>query len=259
MARDLALTQSAHVDARSVLRIYEWHRPTVSFGRNETVRTSWDVDAMRTAGYDVVRRPTGGRALLHSREVTWSVTLPVPDDLPWRAVYDAVNARLLIALQSIGVPATLHAGKRADASALRDGARCYAQPSAGELVLGEDKLAGSSVWRAHGGYLQHGSILLANDQELLSPFARDLSRQGEMAHRISSVGEALRANTRDATRVSNSEPDISVTSARLQNALALAFGVASTLSYRIVETPAYQLAFGSVREQLGSSEWLWRR
>jgi lipoate-protein ligase A len=259
MARDLALTQSARADARAVLRIYEWHRATVSFGRNEAVQTSWDVEAMLAAGYDVVRRPTGGRALLHSREVTWSVTLPVPDDIPWRTVYDAVNARLLIALQSVGVPATLHAGERSDASALRDGTRCYAQPSAGELVFGGAKLAGSSVWRAHGGYLQHGSILLENEQERLSPFARGLSRQAETAHRISSVGEALRASPSDTERVTVAAPGVAETDTRLRDALARAFGVASTSSYRIVETPAYQLAFSSAREQLGSSEWLWRR
>lgn len=218
---------------------------------------------MRAAGYDVVRRPTGGRALLHSREITWSVTLPVPDDVPWRRVYEAVNTRLVIALQSIGVPATLHTGSSTDAEALRDGTTCYAQPSAGELVLGEAKLGGSSVWRTERGYLQHGSILLENDQALLTPFARGLNRGLDRddpdTHEVSSIREALRAISYGTHGVSVAEPDATTSNARVKDALALAFGVASTSSYRIVETPAYQLAFASAREQLGSNEWLWRR
>ncbi len=248
MARDLAFTLSARTDARAVLRTYEWTRPTVSFGRNEAVRTLWDVDAIRAAGYDVVRRPTGGRALLHSREVTWSVTLPVPDDIPWRAVYAAVNTKLLLALQAIGVPAALHTGSSDDAKALRSGTRCYAQPSAGELVLEGAKLAGSSVWRAHGGYLQHGSILLDNDQDLLAPFARDGAHERGSAAAITSVRAALPSTC-----------DASATATRLREALAAAFGVASISSRRIVETAAYQIAFARAREQLGSSDWLWRR
>jgi lipoate-protein ligase A len=259
MARDLALTRSAHHEDRATLRTYDWQRPTISFGRNEAVLTSWDVDAMLAAGYDVVRRPTGGRALLHSREITWSVTLPVPDDVPWRRVYEAVNTRLVIALQSMGVPATLHTGSGKDAEALRDGSTCYAQPSAGELVLGEAKLGGSSVWRTECGYLQHGSILLENDQALLAPFARGLNRHDTDTHDASSIREALRANTHGTDGVSVAEFDATASDSRVKEALAAAFGVASTSSYRIVETPAYQLAFVSAREQIASNEWFWRR
>ncbi len=169
MGTDLALLGHAARTGRAVLRTYAWERPTVSFGRNEPVRGTWDVDAMRAAGCDVVRRPTGGRALLHEHEVTWSVTLPLDPRVPWRRMYDAVNRRLLHALRALGVPAMLH-DARGTRAPVPDGSHCFAAPSAGELVVAHGKVAGSAVWRADGGYLQHGSILLRDTQARLDAF-----------------------------------------------------------------------------------------
>ncbi len=172
MAMDLALLRRASETGRAVLRLYEWQHPTVSFGRNEPVAGMWDTEALHSAGYDVVRRPTGGRALLHEREVTWSVTLPLPRGVPWRQMYDAVNTRLVTALARLGVPAALLPDSDAKPQS-PDGPLCFALPSAGEVMVFGRKLAGSAVWRADGGYLQHGSILLTDRQHTLSSFRRD--------------------------------------------------------------------------------------
>lgn len=174
MAADLALLRRAAETGRAVLRLYGWERPTLSFGRNEAARDRWDLPALASAGIDLVRRPTGGRALLHAHEVTWSVSLPLADDVPWRRVYDAVNTRLLRALRRAGVQASLVA--QADAPRIApDGPLCFDAPAVGELTFAGHKLAGSAVWRAEGGYLQHGSILLRNTQQMLTSFRRPLA------------------------------------------------------------------------------------
>lgn len=167
MALDLALLDRARVTGEAVWRCYSWSRPTVSFGRNERVLGRFDADSVSRASLDAVRRPTGGRALLHSREVTYSVTTPIDDAVPWRAAYASINAILLGALTALGVAATLVTD--AHAQPVRpDGPLCFDRPAAGEIELEGAKLVGSAVWRERGAYLQHGSILLHDDQSLLA-------------------------------------------------------------------------------------------
>ncbi len=166
MAVDTALMATATRTGRGIWRCYRWSRPTVSFGRNETVRGRCTADALTAAGLDAVRRPTGGRALLHAAELTYSVAVPMPPGVPWTRLYGAVNAILLDALQALGVPATL--AERADGDPLRPvGPVCFDQPAEGEITVHGAKLVGSAVWRDRGAYLQHGSILLENAQDQL--------------------------------------------------------------------------------------------
>jgi lipoate-protein ligase A len=167
---DLALLDLAGRGVATV-RTYRWRTPTVSFGRHEAVRSTWDVDGMRAAGWQLVRRPTGGRALLHVEVVTYAVAMPLPRIVPWSAAYAAVNARLLRALHVLGVPATLATEPASPALAPR-GAACFAAPSAGELLLHGAKLAGSAVWRTRDAYLQHGSLLVHDRQGELAPYRR---------------------------------------------------------------------------------------
>lgn len=166
MAVDATLMESARDRAFGVWRTYAWERPTVSFGRNEAVRTRFDAASVARAGLDAVRRPTGGRALLHAAEVTYSVALPVSAAVPWQLVYAAINGVLIDALRSLGAPASL-AGVPTGAPLRPDGPACFAQPAAGEIVVLGAKLVGSAVWRERGAYLQHGSILLEDHQDRL--------------------------------------------------------------------------------------------
>lgn len=181
MAVDLALLDLAHTHGVAVLRTYAWTRPSVSFGRHEPVRDAWDVAAMRAAGFDVVRRPTGGRALLHEAEVTYSAVLPLARGTPWRWAYDAVNRRLLEALRALGVPAALCTA--ADAPQVTpDGSACFAAPATGELAVHGRKLVGSAVWRSSAAYLQHGTILLQDTQARLAAFRHSTHAAEPPAH-----------------------------------------------------------------------------
>ena len=73
---DVSLLDRARSSGECVMRIYEWSRPTLSLGRNQAARGHYDLERARAAGIDFVRRPTGGRAVLHHRELTYSVTAP---------------------------------------------------------------------------------------------------------------------------------------------------------------------------------------
>lgn len=168
MACDVALMDRARRTGDAVFRVYAWARPTLSFGRHESARRQYHETAIRAAGVDVVRRPTGGRALLHHREVTYSVTAPLDAGESLGASVRRINQILLRALHHLGVAAT----EAADARALRpEGAACFAVPGPGELTLAGRKLVGSAQVRQDGAMLQHGSILLDDDQGLIGTFA----------------------------------------------------------------------------------------
>src|SRR5688572_22244155 len=96
MARDVGLMDRARETGEAVFSVYSWEKPTLSFGRNQTAVDRYDLDALKDRGIDTVRRPTGGRALLHWHEVTYSVTAPADDSLyGW---YKRINRILLDAL-----------------------------------------------------------------------------------------------------------------------------------------------------------------
>jgi lipoate-protein ligase A len=166
MALDEALMERARETGEWVLRVYTWSRPAVSLGRNQSARGLYDADRIRARGLDVVRRPTGGRAILHDREITYSVTAPCDQAGDLRQSYERINALLTSALREIGVAAEIAApSKRGIAPGVSP---CFDEPSAGELTVGGRKLAGSAQWRCDGALLQHGSILVEDDQSILT-------------------------------------------------------------------------------------------
>jgi lipoyl(octanoyl) transferase len=166
MARDHALMERAVLAGAWTLRVYTWRTPTISLGRNQTARGRYDLERIHARGIAVVRRPTGGRAILHDREITYSVTAPTEGAGDLRASYERINRLLVDALGSLGVDARIAApASRAVAPGMSP---CFDEPAAGELTVNGRKLAGSAQWRADGALLQHGSILIADDQSLLN-------------------------------------------------------------------------------------------
>jgi lipoate-protein ligase A len=163
MAIDHALLDRAARGGETVFRIYGWSRPTLSLGLHEKARL--DPAAAAARGIDVVRRPTGGRALLHDREVTYSVAGPA-HEVSLRDTYAAINRILLDALRRLGVPA--HAAERRGRPLAPDGAACFAEPNVGEIVVDGRKLVGSAQRRDEHAFLQHGSILLHDDQAIVA-------------------------------------------------------------------------------------------
>ena len=171
MALDEALMARSRQTGEWMLRVYSWSAPTLSLGRNQTAVGRYDLQRIHERGLDVVRRPTGGRAILHHREITYCVTGPAEDAGDLHASYVRINGLLLHALGTIGVRAAAFAPTRR--ASIPDLAPCFDQPSAGELTVDGRKLAGSAQWRSEGALLQHGSILVADDQSSLAELAAE--------------------------------------------------------------------------------------
>jgi len=171
MALDEALMAHAAESGAWVLRVYSWSSPTLSLGRHQTAVGAYDLDRLARERIDVVRRPTGGRAILHHREVTYSVVAPVSDAGDLRESYARINRLLIAALRQLGVDAAVVGS--GDAPTNPDLERpgvlpCFHHPSSGEITLHGRKLVGSAQWRCNDVLLQHGSILVDDDQMQLS-------------------------------------------------------------------------------------------
>lgn len=171
MALDHALMARARLGGEAVLRVYEWSAPVLSLGRNQRALGIYIDEELARRGITAVRRPTGGRALLHHREITYSLTAPANAGEPLGVMYRRMNDLLLQALSALGVPCFL--ARPASRSRPPTAMPCFAEPSSGEIVVDGRKLVGSAQWRDAGALLQHGSILVENDQGLLPLLMRE--------------------------------------------------------------------------------------
>ena len=188
MARDEALLNAAARGAAPALRLYGWIPPTLSLGAHQPASDA-DLEACRSRGIDLVRRPTGGGAVLHDRELTYAVAgrigdPPFPSSVI--AIYEGIASALLMGLAQLGIAAQASRG----ALRGRAPADCFGAPSARELVVRGRKLAGSAQLRRRGAFLQHGSILLALDSELLAALLTP-GRAGARPATPTSISELL--------------------------------------------------------------------
>ncbi len=153
------------------LRLYRWDPPCLSFGRNEPATTRYDIDQIRALRLDAVRRPTGGRAVWHEDELTYAVAAPNETFGSLRESYVAIHEMLVAALERLGVQAAL-ADRRSGRAPRPSAGACFASPVGGEVVVAERKLLGSAQVRAGKAFLQHGSVLLKNGQDVVSSITR---------------------------------------------------------------------------------------
>ena len=158
MAIDHALLESVQEGSAPILRFYRWRVPTLSLGRNQPALGIYH----RAEGQELVRRPTGGLAVLHAREITYGIALPAALLGGPRATYIAINRALVAGLRDLGIAAEVaNARKRAAFGTIQP---CFAEAAEGEVIAHGRKLVGSAQRYQRGAILQHGSILLGNDQ-----------------------------------------------------------------------------------------------
>jgi lipoate-protein ligase A len=173
MALDLALAESVrNKSSGPVLRFYDWEQPTISLGYNQDVE-QLDLEACRRAGVKVVRRPTGGRAVFHFNEFTYSVIALQDDPLlggPVLDTYRTIAQALVAGLSQLGIESELQRSQSAGAS-VKDSPLCFAAAGRYEITASGKKILGSAQRRIQGVILQQGSLLLAQDQNL-APFYR---------------------------------------------------------------------------------------
>lgn len=198
MAIDEAIMEAvAAGEALPTLRFYAWEPPCLSLGKRQPL-DGIDLARCRADGIDVVRRATGGFAILHTDELTYSIATQPNDPRADGAILDAyrkLSQGLLAGLQLLGalprmnpvVPGGVH-----NASAA-----CFEMPSAYEIVVGQQKLIGSAQARPAGRVLQHGSLPLTGDIARLVPylaFERDEERVALANHlreRATTISDAL--------------------------------------------------------------------
>ena len=231
MALDEALMERAGQTGDWICRVYGWQEPTVSFGRNQAAARHYDRDRIAARGLAVVRRPTGGRAILHHREITYSVAAPVDGAGGLHESYLLINRLLVSGLHALGVAVEV-AGSQPQAM-LPGPIPCFDHPSAGELVAGGRKLVGSAQWRSEHALMQHGSILIDDDQSVLTELLREpqmppppaatlrelLGRSPDLSDVAAAIFSAIRAEDPSAATL---EVDEALSSARARLALQYA-------------------------------------
>jgi lipoate-protein ligase A len=182
------------------VRVYGWVPPTVSTGYSQDPSRELDLAACARAGVGVVRRPTGGRAVLHAGELTYSVIGPSgrrPLGGTIRETYAAIAGALLAGLKELGVRAELARLGGEPAQRGRGASRpCFTSSGRFEIVVGARKLVGSAQRRVGGGVLQHGSLLLDGRHADLA----DLLKLGSEAARRR-VRRELESKTTDLAAV----------------------------------------------------------
>ncbi len=173
MAVDEELLARAQAgDRMPVLRFYTWAPPAVSLGRFQKMEEAVHADACRKHGFDIIRRVTGGRAVLHRDELTYSIISPIDNPLfrpNVHGTYKVIASGLVAGLRNLGIAAEIVSrGSRHSPlvnSHPKDPA-CFSSPSWYEIVVNGKKIIGSAQRRLSGAFLQHGSILISYDPAL---------------------------------------------------------------------------------------------
>ena len=171
MALDQALLARAGRGERW-LRLYRWSPHCLSFGRHEPARRRYDRERIETRRLEVVRRPTGGRAVWHAEELTYALAAPTAPFGGLRQAYEEIHRMLLDALRLLGVDAQMAPARTA---APVDAGSCFASPAGGEITVAGGKLVGSAQLREGEGLLQHGSLLLAGGQTPVAEVTRGVA------------------------------------------------------------------------------------
>jgi lipoate-protein ligase A len=257
MAMDQALAEAAAAgDAPPTLRFYRWQPPAVSLGRHQPI-SDVDAEVVQQLGYEIVRRPTGGRAILHTDELTYAVTAAADEPRVTGTLMDAylrLSNALLAGLQRIGLTADKAAGDvRAGPNV---SAACFEVPSSYEITAHGRKLIGSAQSRRAGYVLQHGSLPLVGDigrlVDVLALPDEERSRlRAELVARACTLAEALGV----------AEDDPLLDFKYVAQAIIQGFGDLLNLSFKPAQPSAAELRRTAqlIREQYANAEWIAHR
>ncbi|HEX5106067.1 MAG TPA: lipoate--protein ligase family protein, partial [Pirellulaceae bacterium] len=191
MAVDEVLLDSAATAGIATLRFYQWSEPTLSLGYFQAAAGREQHPASRAC--PLVRRASGGGAIVHHRELTYSIALPLRDSRSQAAtdLYNACHESLVAALAELGVTAEMYQPAESCAVSAESHANrpflCFERRACGDIVCGTSKIVGSAQRRRRGAVLQHGSILLGRSAcapELpgIEQFTRQSITAGQIIH-----------------------------------------------------------------------------
>jgi lipoate-protein ligase A len=166
MQRDCELLQAVQDGSirRPVLRFYRWLNPTVSLGLNQKANEVVDANALTESGYDLVKRPTGGRALLHKGDLCYAISARRtwhPEFRSLHSTYRAISAAIMHCLSELGIAVPESAQPVHKERGMVN--PCFAMVSPFEVLIRGRKISGSAQFRSSESFLQHGSIRVRND------------------------------------------------------------------------------------------------
>jgi lipoate-protein ligase A len=170
MAVDAALLEGvAAGTSPPTIRFYAWDPPTVSLGRFQEVGEGIHLAVCARRGWDVVRRPTGGRAVLHDQEITYSLVVPeaMVDHAGILTSFCLFSGALHAALERLYPALAVGTGAQSP-RAVHGNPACFATATAADGLLDGRKLVGAAQVRRGGALLQHGSLLLRADRDALA-------------------------------------------------------------------------------------------
>jgi lipoate-protein ligase A len=184
MARDELALRLAAETGRCTLRLYTWERLTLSLGRSQTLERQIDLEACRSLDIPVVRRVTGGRAVLHGSDLTYSVAAPLgttpshagplasASQQGILALYRELSQVFVDCFERLGLAPQVQGYTGRERAELASPV-CFATPSAFEILLDGRKIVGSAQRQVPTAFLQHGSIPLAPQNAVLARIFRD--------------------------------------------------------------------------------------
>jgi lipoate-protein ligase A len=174
MALDgLLLDMAGRGDLSFALRSYTWSPACVSLGRLQDPRREISAADLREAGVGAVRRPTGGRAVWHETELTYCIASRPDHPLVSGCIEESLakTGRVLAeALRTLGIPAELAPADRHSLSPRAPANPCFTSHGRMEVMVAGRKVVGSAQARRRGAFLEHGSIIMRNDQVRLADF-----------------------------------------------------------------------------------------
>ncbi len=168
MARDEFLFLRAQQEKIGVLRLYQWEKPSFSFGVSQRLAKAVNLNFIREHNLAYVRRITGGKTVLHNDEITYAVVSSEDvffQDNDLYKSYLLIARVLLQAFQKLGIPAEL-SNPRSNSTLARSNNPCFSFPTPNEIEVNGKKIAGSAQKRNNRALLQHGSIPYSIDYEL---------------------------------------------------------------------------------------------
>lgn len=170
MALDEALLKwHAAGDIPPTLRFYGWHKPSLSIGQFQKIEGRIDLNALDTHGCEWVRRLTGGSAVLHDDELTYSIVVSenhpaIPSSVS--KAYQVLTKGLYEGYKNLGIHAS-YANPTREESVKGRSQVCFEQAAVSELLIDGKKLSGNAQVRKDGVLLQHGSIPMSIDTDML--------------------------------------------------------------------------------------------
>lgn len=260
MAVDEAI-MTAHSEGKvpPTVRFYTWEPATLTIGYFQKAKEEVNFEELEKRNLGFVRRPTGGRAVLHDQELTYSIIVNESyPGLPRNVTeaYRVLSEGLLEGFRKLGLDAEMARLDEQGRFAAASSAACFDSPSWYELVVEGRKVAGSAQTRQQGVVLQHGSILLDLDVDLLFELLRFPSERVKQRLKQTFNRKAVAIN--DLLRTSGQHP---VTLEDVEPAFFEGFekGMGIQLKEETLTPYEHALAEELVRSKYGSTEWNFRR